>query len=123
MSEVIIHVAVVSSDQGFRDHWIDALNECAEQERGSSFCGFQFLAVATADEVLALAMEDGLLQAVVIDAVVFDAAEVLAGDIKARRAELDMFLAVSGRSSWPLVSAGSHRTASMTATTTLRVMN
>ena len=107
MSKIISHVAVVSSDYSFRDHWIDALNECASQDDGgsSSVCTFRFLAVAGADEVLALALEDGLLQAVVIDAMVIDVAENLAIDIKACRAELDLFLAVKPGGAVPNIAA------------------
>jgi arginine decarboxylase len=106
VSELTCHVAVVSCDQDFRDHWIDALNECAEQDTGSSACcGFRFIAVGTADEALALALEDGLLQAVVIDAVLIGEAEELASELKARRAELDMFLAVEHGSAVPDINA------------------
>jgi hypothetical protein len=106
VSELTCHVAVVSSDQNFGDHWIDALNECADQDAGSSACcGFRFIAVGTADEALALALEDGLLQAVVIDAVRIDEAEELAGKLRARRAELDMFLAVEHGSAVPDINA------------------
>ncbi len=106
VSELTCHVAVVSCDQDFRDHWIDALNECADQDTGSSACcGFRFIAVGTADEALALALEDGLLQAVVIDAVLIGEAEELASELKARRAELDMFLAVEHGSAVPDINA------------------
>lgn len=106
MSELTCHVAVVSSEQNFRDHWIDALNECADQDVGSAACcGFHFIAVGTADEALALALEDGLLQAVVIDAVLISEGEELASELKARRAELDMFLAVEEGSAAPDINA------------------
>ena len=75
MSKLVSHVALVSSDHDFRDHWLDALNECASHDEAGACCDFLFLAVDTADEALELALEDGLLQAVIIDAVLIDAAE------------------------------------------------
>jgi arginine decarboxylase len=51
--ELTCHVAIVSCDQIFRDHWIDALNECANQDTGSNACcAFRFIAVGTADDTL-----------------------------------------------------------------------
>ena len=105
MSEIISHVAVVSADQNFRDHWIDALNQCAQQERGSGCCDFRFLAAGTSSEAELLAQSDGLLQAVVIDALDIGAAEGLAIALKACRAELDLFLAIEHGSNVPGVVA------------------
>jgi len=93
--EPISHVAIVSASSQLRERWSEGLEECGRTDPATNkLCVFRFFAVSTAADVLQLAFEDGLLQAVIIDAVTIADAEKLVADLKAHRAELDIFLAV-----------------------------
>ncbi len=95
MPEPISHVAIVSASSQLCERWSMGLEECGRTDPATSKLSvFRFFAVNTASDVLQLALEDGLLQAVIIDAVTIADAESLVADLKAHRAELDIFLAV-----------------------------
>ncbi len=105
MPELLSHVAVVSVDTSFRERAIAGLEECAEREGRGACCSFHFLAASSPIEAIALALEDGLLQAVVIDASDIGEAGQLTHELKSRRAELDLFLAVQQGTEVPDLSA------------------
>jgi len=95
MPTLVSHVALLSSDPAFCDHWLNALNECAELDAGLSECDFRFYS-ADPKELLELdkALEDGNLQAVVIDGLDTGVGLSLATKISSTRAELNVFMAV-----------------------------
>lgn len=101
MSTLVSHIALVSSDENFRNHWLDALNECAELDTGQNDCDYRFYAVEPAQQDLEEALKDGNLQAVVIDGLDTEVAQTLADKIKATRAELNLFLAIEPGCSIP----------------------
>lgn len=109
MSTLVSHVALLSDDSTFVDHWLDALNECAaidaNPDAGQSVCDYRFYAVEPGDQALEQALTDGNLQAVVIDGLDSEAGKALAIKIKNTRAELNLFLAVEQGSSIPDVNA------------------
>ena len=95
MIELISHVAVVSGSRELRERWLLALEECSRNEPTTrTSCAYQFLSCESSEQALELATRDGLLQAVIIDAVTIDRADELVDSLKSLRAELDLFLAV-----------------------------
>ncbi|MFT6052960.1 MAG: arginine/lysine/ornithine decarboxylase, partial [Halioglobus sp.] len=93
--ELVVHVAVVSGSAALSDRWIVALEECSQGDPdGASAAKFRFFPVSGASQAMAMAHADGLLQAVIIDAVTTDEVDRLVTDLKGARAELDLFLAV-----------------------------
>jgi arginine/lysine/ornithine decarboxylase len=95
VSKPMSHVAIVSTSAALRERWSDGLSECSRNDpAASNSCEFRFLSADSAPKVLQFALEDGLLQAIVIDAVTITDAEQLVVSLKACRAELDLFLAV-----------------------------
>jgi arginine/lysine/ornithine decarboxylase len=91
----VSHVAIVSACGALRERWSTGLDECSRNDpAASNSCEFRFLPADSAPRALQLAVEDGLLQAVVIDAVTIADAEELVVSLGACRAELDLFLAV-----------------------------
>lgn len=95
MPKPVSHVAIVSTSATLRERWSDGLGECSRNDpAASNSCEFGFLSVDSTPRTLRLALEDGLLQAVIIDAVTITDAEELVVSLKACRAELDLFLAV-----------------------------
>ncbi len=95
MRKPMSHVAIVSTSATLRERWSDGLGECSRNDpAASNSCKFSFVSVDSAARALQLAVEDGLLQAVIIDAVTITDAEELIVSLKAARAELDLFIAV-----------------------------
>ncbi len=96
MREPQVHVAIVSGDPVFAARWVDELTRCAALEQRALHSSFHFRALKTGEDMLLTAGEDGLLQAVVVDASTLpDAASVL--PVLARlRPELDLFLMPNG---------------------------
>jgi len=95
VTELISHVAVVSGSVELRERWISTLEECSHNDPGgNSCCDYQFFPCDSASQALEMAGEDGLLQAVIIDAVTIERADELIQALQATRAELDLFLAV-----------------------------
>ncbi len=95
VSEPTSHVAVVSASPELRQRWLDALGQCSQNDpRARSSCSYTFLPCASAEEVLKLAAEDGLLQAVIVDTVTITGADELLRELELLRGELDIFLAV-----------------------------
>ena len=95
MLKPVSHVAIVSASAALRERWTDGLEECSRNDpAASNVSEFRFLSAGSAPRALQLALEDGLLQAVVIDAVTIADADELVVSLKACRAELDLFLAI-----------------------------
>ncbi|MFT4825323.1 MAG: arginine/lysine/ornithine decarboxylase [Halioglobus sp.] len=105
MSTLVSHVALVSNDQTFRDHWLDALNECADLDAGLHECDYRFFAVDPCDAALSELLTDGNLQAVVVDGLDAETARRVTAKIVSTRAELNLFLAVESGSAIPQISA------------------
>ena len=96
MREPRVHVAIVSGDDVFAARWVAELTACAALERRPPYCDFQFLAVATGAGVLQLARDDGLLQALVVDAKTLPDSATILPALAARRPEVDIFLMPEG---------------------------
>lgn len=95
MSELVVHVAVVSGSAALSDRWIVALEECSQGDPDSANAAkFRFFPASGPIQAMEMAYADGLLQAVIIDAVTTDDFEQLVADLKGARGELDLFLAV-----------------------------
>jgi arginine/lysine/ornithine decarboxylase len=95
VSELVVHVAVVSGSAALSDRWIVALKECSQGDPDSTNAAkFRFFPASGPIQAMEMAYADGLLQAVIIDAVTTDDFEQLAADLKGARGELDLFLAV-----------------------------
>jgi arginine/lysine/ornithine decarboxylase len=95
MTNLVSHVAVVSADESLRQHWVTALAECSVNDPGANnICGYRFLPCESSQQARQLAAEDGLLQAVIIDAVTIECPDDLIRAMQESRAELDLFLAV-----------------------------
>ncbi len=95
MSNIVANIALVSASDELREHWVSALDECSHSDTvASKSCEYCFVPASSAREALQLAAKDGLLQAVVIDAVTIADAADLVSKLKACRAELDIFMAV-----------------------------
>ncbi|WP_019530488.1 aminotransferase class I/II-fold pyridoxal phosphate-dependent enzyme [Dasania marina] len=95
MSAVACHVAIISHDKDFREHWCAQLNRCALQQKND--LNISFIA-SSCDQAATLASDDGLLQAVVIDTATIDQAQQLSSSLKKLRAELSQFLTVADAS-------------------------
>jgi arginine/lysine/ornithine decarboxylase len=95
VSELVVHVAVVSGSAALSDRWIVALKECSQGDPDSTNAAkFRFFPASGPIQAMEMAYADGLLQAVIIDAVTTDDFEQLVADLKGARGELDLFLAV-----------------------------
>lgn len=95
MPKPVSHVAIVSASTLLRERWRDGLSESSRNDPATgNSCEFRFISADSTPRTLQLATEDGLLQAVIIDAVTITDAEELVVSLKACRAELDLFIAV-----------------------------
>ncbi|MCR8923412.1 aminotransferase class V-fold PLP-dependent enzyme [Dasania sp. GY-MA-18] len=91
MTAIACHVAIISNDKDFREHWCAQLNSCALNQKND--LNISFIA-SSYDQSVSLASDDGLLQAVIIDAAAIEQAQQLALKLKKLRVELSQFLTV-----------------------------
>lgn len=96
MREPQVHVAIVSGDPVFAARWVDELTRCAALEQRALHSGFHFRALKTGEDMLLAAGEDGLLQAVVVDASTLPDATSVLMVLTRLRPELDLFLMPNG---------------------------
>jgi arginine decarboxylase len=97
MRELRATVAVVGTDTAFVTALAADLNRCAAQEeRSPQHCEFEFVLAPDLNAARQLAVADGLLQAVVLDAGSLRAPEEAVRELARLRPELDLFLMVAG---------------------------
>ncbi len=99
MPAPVVDVAVVSGDDGFRESLLNALVQCAAGHRLEY--ELRFLPLNSAPALIALAQDDGGLQAVVLDAVAVPESHALLQQLHQLRPELDLFLLVDEDSDYP----------------------
>ncbi|HEY7776346.1 MAG TPA: ornithine decarboxylase, partial [Kineobactrum sp.] len=93
MREQQARVIMVSNDENFATGLVAELNRCAAvEQRPQHHCALQFGYAHSAEQARLYAAEDGLLQAILIDAAALPDAAALIAELNGLRPELDLFL-------------------------------